>query len=69
LAKVEAKYGVKLPRKVVAVDFGSRGDLYVRFKHVAKPIGEATNDGLAVFFYDDGWSPVGLELLDVEPFT
>jgi hypothetical protein len=53
----------------VAVDFGSRGDLYVRFKHVAKPIGEATNDGLAVFFYDDGQSPVGLELLDVEPFT
>jgi hypothetical protein len=69
LAKVEAKYGVKLPRKVVAVDFGSRGDLYVRFKHVAKPIGEATNDGLAVFFYDDGRSRVGLELLDVEPFT
>jgi hypothetical protein len=69
LAKVEAKYGVKLPRKVVAVDFGSRGDLYVRFKHVAKPIGEATNDGLAVFFYDDGQSPVGLELLDLEPFT
>ena len=69
MAKVEAKYGVKLPRKVVAVDFGSRGDLYVRFKHVAKPIGEATNDGLAVFFYDDGLSPVGLELLDVEPFT
>jgi hypothetical protein len=69
LAKVEAKYGVKLPRKVVAVDFGSRGDLYVRFKHVAKPIGEATNDGLAVFFYDDGRSTVGLELLDVEPFT
>ena len=69
MAKVEAKYGVKLPRKVVAVDFGSRGDLYVRFKHVAKPIGEATNDGLAVFFYDDGWSRVGLELLDVEPFT
>ncbi|MCJ7457056.1 hypothetical protein MUP07_10030 [Candidatus Bathyarchaeota archaeon] len=69
MAKVEAKYGVKLPRKVVAVDFGSKGDLYVRFKHVAKPIGEATNDGLAVFFYDDGRSPVGLELLDVEPFT
>jgi hypothetical protein len=69
LAKVEAKYGVKFPRKVVAVDFGSKGDLYVRFKHVAKPIGEATNDGLAVFFYDDGQSPVALELLDVEPFT
>jgi len=68
LAKVEAKYGVKLPRKVVAVDFGSKGDLYVRFKHVAKPIGEATNDGLAVFFYENGESLVGLELLDVSSF-
>ena len=69
MAKVEVKYGVKLPRRVVAVDFGSKGDLYVRFKHVAKPIGEATDDGLAVFFYEDGEGPVGLELLDVEPFT
>jgi hypothetical protein len=60
---------VKLPRKVVAVDFGSKGDLYVRFKHVLKPIGEATNDGLAVFFYEDEDAPVGLELLDVEPST
>jgi len=46
-----------------------RGGVHaLRFKHVAKPIGEATNDGLAVFFYEDGESLVGLELLDVEPF-
>jgi hypothetical protein len=69
LAKVEAKYGVSLPRKVVAVDFGSKGDLYVRFKHVQKPVGEATDDGLAVFFYKDGRRPVAIELLDTEPFT
>jgi hypothetical protein len=69
LAKVEAKYDVKLPRRVVAVDFGSKGDLYVRFKHVAKPLGETTSDGLAVFFYEDGQGLVGLELLNVEPFT
>jgi len=68
LAKVEAKYNVKLPRKVVAVDFGSKGDLYVRFKHVPKPIGETTEDGLAVFFYEDEDKLVGLELLDLEPF-
>lgn len=59
---------MKLPRKVVAVDFGSKGDLYVRFKHVAKPIGEATNDGLALFFYENGERLVGLELLDVSSF-
>jgi glucose-1-phosphate thymidylyltransferase len=40
LAKVEAKYGVKLPRKVVAVDFGSKGDLYVRFKHIMDRLNE-----------------------------
>jgi len=69
LAQVQAKYGVKLPRKVVAVDFGPKGDLYVRFKHASKPIGDATNDGLVVFFYEDGDSLVALELLDIEPFT
>jgi hypothetical protein len=53
----------------VAVDFGSKGDLYVRFKHVPKPIGDATDDGLVVFFYEDEGSPVGLELLDVGRFT
>jgi hypothetical protein len=68
LAKVEATYHVKLPRKVVAADFGTKGDLYVRFKHVAKPVGEATEDGFAVFFYEDGDAIVGLELLNVERF-
>lgn len=68
MVKVEARYGVRLPRKVVAVDFGSKGDLYVRFKHVPKPIGEATNDGLAVFFYEDSAAIVGVELLALEPF-
>jgi hypothetical protein len=69
LARVEAKYDLKLPRRVVAVDFGSKGDLYVRFKHVAKPLGETTSDGLAILFYEDGQGLVALELLDVERFT
>lgn len=69
MAKVEARYGVDLPRKVVAVDFGSKGDLYVRFKHAPRPVGEPTGDGLAIFFYEDAGSPVGVELLDIEPFT
>ncbi len=69
LAKVEAKYGIPLPRKVLAVDFNPDGDLYVRFKHVDKPVGEASQDGLVVFFYEDGDGIVGLELLDIEPFT
>lgn len=68
MAKVETKYGVKLPRKVVAVDVGSKGDLYVRFEHVPKPIGEATDDGLAILFYENEHRLVGVELLDAEPF-
>lgn len=69
LAKFEATYQVRLPRRVVAVDFGTKGDLYVRFRHVPKPIGVATEDGLAVLFYEDGDDIVGLELLNVERFT
>ena len=68
LGNVESKYGIQLPRKVLAVDFNPKGDLYVRFKHVDKPIGEASKDGLAVFFYEDGDTIVGLELLDIEAF-
>ena len=34
LEAVEAKYGVKLPRRVVTVDYGGDvGDLFVKFKH------------------------------------
>lgn len=51
------------------MDFDPKGDLYVRFKHVDKPIGEASPDGLVVFFYEDGDTVVGMELLDVESFT
>jgi hypothetical protein len=69
LTNVESKYGVRLPRKVLTADFDAEGDLYVRFKHVDKPIGEASKDGLVVFFYEDRDIIVGLELLDIEPFN
>jgi len=46
LSKVERKYKVKLPRGVLAVDYGERNDFYIRFKHVEKPVGETTEDGL-----------------------
>jgi hypothetical protein len=35
LERVGEKYGVKLPRRVVTVDYGDDvGDLFVRFRHV-----------------------------------
>jgi len=58
-------YRIKLPRKVIALDYGKRGDLYIRFKYVDKPIGEPTEDGFAIFFYDDSKDIVALEILDL----
>ena len=67
LAKVERKYRIKLPRQVIAIDLGEKGkDLYVRFKHVADPLGEPSKDGGVIFFYegDSGKKPVAVEILD-----
>lgn len=36
------------------VDYGERDDLYIRFKHVQKPLGRESDDSRVVFFYDDG---------------
>ena len=48
----------------MALDYGQRGDLYIRFKHVGKPIGEPTKDGLVIFFYENG-KVVAVEVMDV----
>jgi len=56
---------VRLPRRVLAVDYGERGDLYLRFKHVERPVGEPSKDGLVIFFYkgNDG-QVVAIEIMD-----
>ena len=70
LSRVEQRYGVKLPRSVLAVDYGERNDLYIRFRHVEKPVGEPTKDGLAVFFYEDhGNQVVAVEILGLTQLT
>lgn len=69
LSKLELRYKLKLPRVVLAVDYGERGDLYIRFKHVDRPVGEPAEDGLAILFYEDGSDrPVAVEILDLRPF-
>jgi hypothetical protein len=66
LSKVEERYKVRLPRVVLAVDYGGRGDLYIRFRHVEKPVGEPAGDGLAIFFYENhGRKAVAVEILDL----
>lgn len=66
LSRIEQRYRVKLPRNVLAVDYGDRGDLYIRFKHVERPLGEPATDGLAIFFYEDHHrQAVAVEILDL----
>lgn len=52
----------------MALDYGRKGDLYIRFKHSEKPLGEPKKDGLAIFFYEDN-SIVSVELMDVTKFA
>ena len=59
---------IKLPRTVVALDYGRKGDLYIRFKHSENPIGEPEKDGLVIFFYEDN-TIVAVELMDVSKFV
>ncbi len=68
IKNVENKYKVKLPRKVIAVDFAEEGDLYITFRHVRIPVGEPSNDSMVIFFYADGKGIVGLEIRDVKTF-
>jgi hypothetical protein len=68
LSRIENRYKVKLPRTVVALDYGRKGDLYIRFKHSEKPIGEPEKDVLAIFFYEDS-TIVAVELIDVTKFV
>jgi len=65
---VESRYKVKLPRKVIAVDYAEEGDLYIRFKHVERPIGELSKDSNVIFFYSNGSGIVALEIRDVRSF-
>ncbi len=58
---------MKLPRAVVAVDYGRRDDLDIRFKHSEESLGEPEKEGLAIFFYE-GDSIVAVELMDLTHF-
>jgi hypothetical protein len=71
LASIQKKYGLKMPKRVVAVDYGEKGDLYIRFKHADAPEGEPASDGRVIFFYDgrSKRDPVAVEILDIESLT
>jgi uncharacterized protein YuzE len=53
LEQLEATHGIKLPRKVISIDYDEdQGDLYVRFKNAEATEGEPTNDGTTIIHYD-----------------
>jgi len=66
LEKVEERYGLKLLRKVVMVDYGEKlGSLFIKFKHSDIVDGELVSDELVIFHYGKGDELVAVEILDV----
>ena len=66
LETVEAKYGSKLPRRVITIDYGEDvGDLFVRFRHAEHSEGEATEDGKVIVHYDLKGKIVAIEITDM----
>ena len=66
LEKVEKRYRLKLPRKVVTVDYGDDvGDLFVRFRYVEHTEGEPTEDGRVIVHYDKRGNVVAVEITDI----
>jgi len=66
LEGLEKKYQLKLPRKVITVDYGDDvGDLFIRFKHAKHTEGESTEDGKVILHYDEKENIVAIEILDI----
>jgi len=62
----EKKYSLKLPRKVITLDYGDDvGDLYIRFKHAKHTEGEPTDDGQVIIHYDENQNVAAIEILDI----
>jgi uncharacterized protein YuzE len=66
LEQLEAKYGIKLPRTVITIDYDEdEGDLYIRFKNADITEGEPTSDGNAVIHYDKKGKIAAVEIADL----
>jgi len=62
----ERKYGLKLPRKVIMVDYGDDvGDLYIKFKNAKHTEAEPTDDGQIIIHYDENEDIAAIEILDI----
>ncbi len=63
---VEKRYKLKLPRKVITVDYGCDvGDLFIRFKYVEHSEGEPTGDGRVIVHYDKKGKVAAVETTNI----
>jgi len=63
---MEKKYGIKLPRKVITIDYGDDvEDLFIRFKHAKTTHGEPTKDGKAIIHYNEKDEIAAIEILNI----
>jgi uncharacterized protein YuzE len=69
LEQVEAKYGLKMPKRVITIDYGEDvGDLFVRFRHADCTEGDATKDGRVIVHYDEKGRVAAVEITDITAF-
>ncbi len=66
LEQIEAKYGLKLPRTVITMDYDEDvGDLFIRFKNADSTEGEPTSDGKIIVHYDKKGKIAAVEITDI----
>jgi uncharacterized protein YuzE len=66
LEQIESKYGLKLPRTVITIDYDEDiGDLYIRFENAEATEGEPTSDGKAIVHYSKKGKIAGIEITDI----
>ena len=66
LKRIEKRYGVKLPERVVAADLGlDFNDLFLKFSHDEIKEGEPSKDGLVIFHYSQREELVAIEIMDL----
>ncbi len=66
MERVRRKYHLRIPSKVVMVDYDDvEGDLYLRFREAERTEGESTDDGLLVV-HNDKRGIAAIEILDLK---
>ena len=66
IEQIQAKYGLKLPRTVITIDYDEDvGDLYIRFKNADSTEGEPTSDGKTIVHYDKKGKVAAIEISNI----